>query len=78
MSLNATTIAATYDKCDTKDTLCNDCDETCATMLKTLEMSAMEVYMVRQTHLRNDSFVKPPKQAYVHYTTLNILKYDKC
>lgn len=40
-----------YNKCDTKDTLCDDRDDTCATVLKILEMSVIEVYTVISTHL---------------------------
>lgn len=36
----------TSDKCDTKDTLCDDRNDTCATVLKTLEMSETDVYKV--------------------------------
>lgn len=38
------------DKCDTKDTLCDNRDDTYATMLNTLEMSVIHVYMVSKTH----------------------------
>lgn len=44
-----------YDKCDTKDTLCDDGDDTRAIVLKTLKMSAKDVYMVRLTHLHKGS-----------------------
>jgi len=37
----------TYTKYDTKDTLCDDHDNTCVTVLETLEMSVIHVYMVR-------------------------------
>ena len=45
-------------------------------MLKTLEMSAIDVYIVRSTHLYKGNLLRPPKQAYVHCATLNMQKYD--
>ena len=68
----------TYAKCDTKDTLCDDNDDTCETMLKMLEMSVMEVYMVISTHFQKENLLKPSKQAYVHCATLNMREDDKC
>jgi len=64
------------DKCGTKDTLCDDRDDICETMLKTLEMSVTDVYIVRITHLHKDNPLKPPKQAHIHHTTLNMQKDD--
>lgn len=52
-----------YDKCNTKDTLCDDCDNTCATVLETLEMSAIDVYMIKTTHLHKYDLLKPLEQA---------------
>jgi len=49
--------------CDTKGTLYDDHDDTCVTLLKTLGMSAIDVYMVRPTHSHKDNPLKPPKQA---------------
>jgi len=46
-----------YDKCDTKDVLSNIRDETCVTMLKTLEMSVMGTYKVRTTHFLKDDLL---------------------
>jgi len=66
-SLNATT----NNKCDNKDTLCDDNDNTCATMLITLEMSAMVVYMIISSHFHKDNLLKPPKQVYVHRVALS-------
>jgi len=37
----------TYAKCDTKDTLYDDRNNTYATVLETLEMSVIDVYLVR-------------------------------
>lgn len=64
----------TYDKFDTKDTLCDDRDNTCATLLTTLGMSVMNVYMVISTHLHKDNPLKPPKQAYINRVTINMWK----
>ena len=62
--------------CDTKDTLCDDHDDTCATVLKTLEMSKTYVYMVISTHFHKDNHLKPPKQAYTHWATVDMWKDD--
>ena len=40
-----------YAKCDTNDTLCDDRDDTCVTMLRTLCMSVIGVYMARTTYI---------------------------
>lgn len=37
-------------KCDTKDTLCNQSGDTCATVLENLDMSVKHVYMIIKTH----------------------------
>lgn len=66
----------TYAKCDTKDKLCNDRDNTCVTMLETLEMSAIHVYMVITSHFHKDYPLKPPKLAFVCCATLHMLKDD--
>jgi len=50
----------TYDKCDTKDTLCDDRDDTCAIVLETLEMSAIDVCMVILIHFHKGSPLKSP------------------
>lgn len=71
-------LSTTYNKCDTKNTLCKDNDNTCVTMLKTLEMSAIDVYMVISTHSHKYDLLKPPKQDYVHHVTLNLQKDDDC
>lgn len=68
--------ATTYAKCDTEDTLCEDHDDTCAIVLKILEMSATHVYMVRPTHLRKYYPLKPSKLAFIWYVTLDVRKYD--
>ncbi len=44
-------IATIHSKCNTKDTLCDDHDDTCAIMLKNLEMSVADVYIVRKTRI---------------------------
>lgn len=64
------------DKCGTKDTLCNDRDDICKTMLKTLEMSVTDVFIVRITHLHKDRPLKPPKQAHIYHMKLNMQKDD--
>lgn len=66
----------TYTKCDTKDTLCDDPNNTCATVLETLEMCVIHVYMVRKTHLHKGYPLKPSKLHFVHCATLHILKDD--
>ena len=66
----------TYTKCDTKDTLCDNHDDTCTTVLETLEMSAIHVYMVRPTHLHKGHPLKPPKLAFMHCVTLHMLIDD--
>jgi len=63
-------------KCDTKDTLCNDHDDTCATMLETLEMSVIEVFMIRTTHLHKNYPLNTPRLACVQCATLNMLEVD--
>lgn len=40
----------TFPKCDTKDTLCNDNDDTCVTMHETFIMSLIYVYMINRTN----------------------------
>lgn len=55
---------------------CYDHYITCVTVLKTLEMSATSVYMVRSTHFHKDKPMKPPKWAYTHCATTNIRKDD--
>lgn len=47
-------------KCDTKGTLCNNIDDTCAIVLETLEMSAKHFYMIITTHYHKKF---PLKQA---------------
>lgn len=71
-------------KCDTNDTLCNNCDDTHGTILKTLEMRVTRVYMVRKHHLCKYYPLKPPKLAFIflqmgeknfektHVTSLNV------
>ena len=66
----------TYDKCNTKDTLCDDHDDTYETMLKNLGMSATDVYMVRSNHLHKDKPLKTPKKTYTHCATTNMQKYN--
>lgn len=68
--------ATTYDKCDTKDTLCDDCDDTCAMVLKNFRMSVTNFYIVMSNYLHEDNPLKPPKQSYTHYMTVNMRKYD--
>ena len=46
-NLNPMQLPTIYTKYDTKDTLCDDHDNTCVTVLETLEMSVIHVYMVR-------------------------------
>lgn len=62
----------TYDKWDTKDTLCDDRDKTSKKMLKTLGMIVKDVYMVRSTHFHKYKQLKPPKKNYIHCVTRNI------
>ncbi len=50
----------THSKCNTKDTLCNENDETYVTVPKNLEMSAKHVYIIRKT---NDNKYFPLKQT---------------
>lgn len=57
-----------------QNTLCNDSDDTCVTVLKTFEMSATSVYMVRSAHLHKDNTLKPPKLAFVNRATLTCKK----
>jgi len=64
--------ATTYAKCDTNNTLCDDHDDTCVTMLETLEMSVTHVYMVIPTHLRKDYLSKPLKLAFVQHATVDM------
>ena len=45
-------------------------------MIKTLEMSTTDAYMVISTHLRNDNPLKPQKPTYVHRATPNMWKED--
>lgn len=51
----------TYAKCDTNDTIYDNFDDTCATVLETLVMSVKHVFMVIPTHLCKDYPLKPPK-----------------
>ena len=53
-------IAIAHSKCDTKDTLCDDNDDTCAIMCETLEMNAEHVYMIITTQYHKDF---PSKQT---------------
>ena len=64
----------TYTKCDTKDTLCDDHDDTCVIVLETLEISVIHVYKVTKTHLHKRYPLKPPKLAFVYFVTLHMLK----
>lgn len=64
-----------YEKCDTKDVLCGDHDDTCATVLKTLEMSAIVTYKVGTTHLHKDDLLEPIEQAYAQDTIASMLKH---
>ena len=49
-----------YDKCDTKRTLYDDRDNTCATVLKTLEMSVAGTHKVIKTHLHKYDLLEQP------------------
>ena len=40
----------THSKCDTKDTLCDDSDDTYVIVVETLELSVIHVYMIITTH----------------------------
>ncbi|MCY6488469.1 homeobox domain-containing protein, partial [Actinobacillus pleuropneumoniae] len=68
--------AMTYAKCDTKDTICNDYEDTCASMLETLEMSETHVYMVIKTHLHKYYPSKQQKISFVQRATLDMRKVD--
>lgn len=66
----------TYTKCETKDTLCDDCDNTYVAMLETLEISVTHVYMVRPINFHKYYPLKPQKVSFVHCETVHMLKYD--
>lgn len=65
-----------YPKCDTKYTLCNDNDDTCATVLKNLEVSETHVYMVRVTHLQKDHPLKQVNTTRMRHATLACAKRE--
>lgn len=56
--------------------LYDDRDDTCATVLKTLEMSMVDVYMVTTTHLHKGDCLKPPEHTYIHEAIANMRKHD--
>jgi len=64
------------DKCDTKDTLYDDCEDTYARMLKILEMSVTHVYMVIPTLLDKNYPLKSPKLVFMWCTALFMQKYN--
>ena len=68
--------ATTHSKCENKDTLCDNSDDTCATLLKTLGMSATNVYMAKSIHFHKYNPWTPPKEPYTHYVMDNMWKDD--
>ena len=65
-----------YDKCDTNNTLYGDRDDTCATVLKTLEISVIGTCKVRKTHFHKGDILESLEQAHTCNVTTNMSKYD--
>jgi len=64
----------TFPKHDTKGTLCDNGDDTCATMLETLGMSAINLYMIRMTHYIQVYPLKQAKTTFLWCATLAMPK----
>jgi len=45
-------------------------------MRQTLEMCAVDIYMVRKNNLHKGDLLKPPKQPYIHDAIIDMGKYD--
>lgn len=60
------------DMCDMKDTIYDDHEDTCATMLKTLKMSVTHIYMVIPTHLWKYCPLRQTKLSFIRYVTLDM------
>jgi len=50
-------------KCDTSDRTSNDHDDTCAKVLKTMCVSAIDVYIETKTHTQTFNIIRTRSQA---------------